>query len=343
MNKDEPMDRLLERGLRVRVDVRPSDACLDPETLAAWMDGTLAPAERAAAETHAADCDRCLAMVSAVARTAPGPPPATRPSWLSLRWLVPLATGAAAVATWMLVQPPAMLTPSSPDSTLADAAKEERPAIGAPEPAQSRTDALEKKAEAPAAKEQDLSRRRADAAPPKRSSAENKVDALKPSAAEPEARPASPLTAAKAAPNQRAELADERTKQTFSAAAAPGLIVVSQDSTVRWRLAGHIIERSIDGGKTWQRLTTGTEIDLLAGSSPSANVCWVTGRAGLVLRTTDGTTWRRLTFPDPTPDLVAVTASSDLSATVTTSNGRTYRTTDGGRTWSLQENPAAPF
>jgi photosystem II stability/assembly factor-like uncharacterized protein len=72
-------------------------------------------------------------------------------------------------------------------------------------------------------------------------------------------------------------------------------------------------------------------------------VCWIVGRSGLVLLSTDGETWRRLDFPDATVDLVSVTARDGAAATVTAANGRIYRTTDAGRTWTLQENPAAPF
>ena len=57
----------------------------------------------------------------------------------------------------------------------------------------------------------------------------------------------------------------------------------------------------------------------------------------------DGQTWQTLAAPAPGVDLVAVTATDALSAAVTTADKRTYRTIDGGRTWTLQENPAASF
>ena len=42
--------------------------------------------------------------------------------------------------------------------------------------------------------------------------------------------------------------------------------------------------------------------------------------------------------------IVAIRAVDALSATVTTSDGRTLSTTDGGATWApSQEKPAAPF
>jgi photosystem II stability/assembly factor-like uncharacterized protein len=72
-------------------------------------------------------------------------------------------------------------------------------------------------------------------------------------------------------------------------------------------------------------------------------MCWIVGRSGLVLLSSDGQTWRRLDFIDTTLDLVSVTARDGVAATVTAANGRSYSTTDAGRTWTLQENPPAPF
>lgn len=103
------------------------------------------------------------------------------------------------------------------------------------------------------------------------------------------------------------------------------------------------MERSTDGARTWKAQPTGTALDLLAGSSPAPAVCWIVGRSGLVLLSTDGETWRRLDFPDGTVDLVDVTARDGVAATVTAADRRRYSTTDAGRTWTLQEIPAAPF
>ena len=80
----------------------------------------------------------------------------------------------------------------------------------------------------------------------------------------------------------------------------------------------------------------------LTGAAPSAAVCWVVGPAGTVLLTTDGRTWRRIEFPDRA-DLAGVAAADASNATITTADGRVFRTRDGGRSWLLQETPAAPF
>jgi hypothetical protein len=102
---------------------------------------------------------------------------------------------------------------------------------------------------------------------------------------------------------------------------------------VVWRLGpGGSIERSADGGATWQRQSSGVSADLLAGSAPSATVCWAVGRGGVVLRTTDGGTWTQLGSPT-SQDLTAIVAVDADQATVTTADGKRYATTDGGRTW----------
>ncbi len=72
---------------------------------------------------------------------------------------------------------------------------------------------------------------------------------------------------------------------------------------------------------------------LTAGSAPSDVVCWLVGRAGAVLRTSDGTTWARLPAPAP-DDLVQIEAEDARTATVTTAGGVSFRTVDGGQTWA---------
>jgi photosystem II stability/assembly factor-like uncharacterized protein len=112
-------------------------------------------------------------------------------------------------------------------------------------------------------------------------------------------------------------------------------IIVSPDPAVRWRFAERAVERSIDSGRTWQPQTAGAASELLAGVSPSPSVCWLVGRSGLVLLSTDGETWSRLGFPDPKADIVSVSAPDSLAATVVTADGRRFQTADGGSTWRL--------
>jgi hypothetical protein len=83
------------------------------------------------------------------------------------------------------------------------------------------------------------------------------------------------------------------------------------------RIRGAVLEHSVNGGSTWEGVTTNATTELTAGSAPSSTVCWVVGRAGTVLLSSDGRTWRRVAFPEPV-DLAAVQATDARTATVTT-------------------------
>jgi hypothetical protein len=122
------------------------------------------------------------------------------------------------------------------------------------------------------------------------------------------------------------------------------LEIRSPQSDYRWRIvppAG--IHRSVDAGVTWSVVdpipakdAAGQQflpVVLTAGSSPSRDVCWIVGRAGIVLLTTDGATWQRRQIPEAA-DLTAVRAVDARTATVMTADGRQFVTADGGVTWT---------
>jgi len=123
--------------------------------------------------------------------------------------------------------------------------------------------------------------------------------------------------------------------------AAGSVDIQSPDPNYRWRiLAPAGVQRSIDGGMTWAVVdpfaTTrvAAPVALTAGFSPSRDTCWIVGRAGLVLLSTDGTTWQRRALPEQA-DLNGVRASDAQHAIVTTADSRQFVTTDGGVTWGL--------
>jgi photosystem II stability/assembly factor-like uncharacterized protein len=117
-------------------------------------------------------------------------------------------------------------------------------------------------------------------------------------------------------------------------ATAPETIIASSNPSTRFRLLrGGGVQRSADGGATWQTEVTGATDTLTAGFSPSPSVCWLIGPSGTVLLSTDGRSWRRRPFPESV-DLRSVTASDSDNATVTTVDGRVFVTTDGGQNWS---------
>jgi hypothetical protein len=119
---------------------------------------------------------------------------------------------------------------------------------------------------------------------------------------------------------------------------APTFDVVTGDATVRWRvIEGRLVQRSVDQGRTW---STNYTLDagagrITSGVCPTAAVCWLAGRSGLVLRTTDGQKWQRVPFPQDL-ELTAVTSTGERTATVVAADGRRFATADGGRTWAGQ-------
>jgi photosystem II stability/assembly factor-like uncharacterized protein len=119
--------------------------------------------------------------------------------------------------------------------------------------------------------------------------------------------------------------------------AAAGPVIVSSNPARQWRIVpggpGGAVQRSTDGGSTWQTQMTGVSVTLAAGASPTPSVCWLVGPAGTVVLSTDGSSWRRLGFPE-VADLVSVTATDDKTATVTAADGRLFSTADGGLTWA---------
>ena len=102
----------------------------------------------------------------------------------------------------------------------------------------------------------------------------------------------------------------------------------------RWRvLANRTVQRSTTNGATWIPVTIDPALVITNGSAPSRLVCWLIGRTGVVLRTTDGSTFEKVPFPLAT-DLASIVATDARSATVTTTTGLVYATTDGGASWA---------
>jgi hypothetical protein len=121
-----------------------------------------------------------------------------------------------------------------------------------------------------------------------------------------------------------------------------GLVkIFPENGDVIWRIGhGGRIEKSTGSEQTWQKQESGVTSDLLAGSAPSNDVCWISGMNGTILRTTDGGAhWTRITSPtqqtNVTPDWTSVTATDASHATVTMPGGTAFVTGDGGNTWKI--------
>jgi hypothetical protein len=327
---------------------------LDAETVAAWIDGGLDATSLAAAEAHASNCERCQALLATVARTLPSEiapgfiAPAFRRGIRWRWWLAPIAATAAAVMLWMVVpqeptRPPASQAPAgdmaqrSAETATPSPATEPPPAVAQaprPAPAEPTADARfseprPKVARADAEAKAKVADTQANkAAAPLRDQQADRVANRQEKLEENRVRAAPAPAAPAAAPAEGARLGATQLRKQV----AP-LEFVSPDPNRRWRaITAGTIEFSQDGGRTWIPVRLNAGEDVTGGASPAPLVCWIVGRAGLVLLATDGTNFTRLPFPERV-DLISITAADAQRATVTTADGRTFQTSDNGRNW----------
>ena len=349
--RDESTDALLRRTLSPGQEPETTDACLDAETAAAWLDGKLLGAALEHARTHVADCARCQALMATFVRAEGGfvqpAAPATTPKivetaprgpwWM---WMVPVAAAAAVLVivimlprkTPQVAQAPAAAVPAPDQSKLADA----KNALAETPPAE------EKKAEETKVNAKDVDQ--AGKLEAKKRQQDAQARAAAPPAAT--ARPANEVAAAapppptQPTPAAAASRDEGRMREVVQAPPLRRDEIGSPDPLVRWRLRRRTVEKSIDGGKSWTAVPTGIDAEWTAGAAPTATAFWIVGRGGMVARSTDGRAFERIPFPELT-DLSAVQATDAQTATVSSADGHTFTTTDGGRSWArrdLQEN-----
>ena len=131
--------------------------------------------------------------------------------------------------------------------------------------------------------------------------------------------------------NDRLEFSPSLKKAGFDNAKA----ILASNGTVRWRvLSAGRIERSVDSGVTWMPQKSGVKVELLAGSAPSEAVCWIVGRSGAVLRTTDGGGhWNKVVSP-MRGDIAGVQAADAMTAEIVdAAKSARFVTHDGGVSW----------
>jgi len=334
--RDAEMDRLLRTALRPEANTAQS-RCPEAGLLAAYIEQALAAEEKERLHHHLAGCSRCQQTLAVMTRDLPAQDtrPQVRTPWLSRshwRWLVPaalaasltvyLATRQAIAPGVTLIQP--IMTQSVPEAEPPPPPlPPERPAPSAVRQSPSGTLAQLQPAEFGP-------ERRAKTTPSLAKSAEadqtstprelKRADAKAPANAAPAAAPL-------------AEKPAGLRRNTAFVIGAP-MVIGAPGGNVLWRLeTGGRISRSQDDGATWYPKRSGVDTALLAGSAPSAAVCWIVGIGGTVLLTTDGERWDLRPFPARV-DLTGVEARSARVATVTARDGRRFSTGDGGATWT---------
>ena len=358
-DRDAAVERWLRRTSASEAPLSAAGPCPDAEEIAAWADGGVSAENRSNIERHLSACARCQAIAGTMARTesiAEWAVPKGRSPWRWLTWAIPL-TGAATIAMLVVLDRQMLETRrTAAPAPVTVESKADQPA-GTRERAelkdQGRADAPGDRGAA-AAKLADEKQR-----PGNFAKAENEqrskdtLSSARPSAPPapavappaPVAEPTAPLKQPQQQAAEKTARAEELDRLAMNRLAAAPLEIRSPDATVRWRITGTLVQRSVDAGSTWSPVDLGLPAVITAGAAPTSTTCWLAGRGGLVLLTTDGKTWTRSSIPDAT-DLSAIRATDARIATVTTADGREFATTDGGRTWvrrDLQENPAAPF
>ena len=360
-DREAAVDRWLHRTSAAAADLNVTAACPDAEQMAAWADGGLSGEARTSVEAHLASCARCQAVAGTLARTesiVQWATPERRSPWRWLTWAIPL-TAAATIAMVIVVDRRSQSTLSQRRADVPPVAEARR---GNPSPT-APAERAELKDQAPPTRERpgaaaepaNAQKRSSDQARAEneKANASRATDSLSAPArsAPPPATP--PASTVQPAPRQALEQkaaaaqakAEESDRRLARADEGAVIEIRSPDPAVRWRVIGTQVQRSIDAGTTWTASPTPPPAGITAGSAPSASVCWLVGRGGLVLLSIDGLRWEATTSP-ATTDLSAIRATDARNATVTTTDGREFSTTDGGRTWvrrDLQEIPTAPF
>jgi hypothetical protein len=350
--RDRSIEGLLRRRLEPGTELPATEACVDAETLAAWMDGSLSGDALNRAEHHAAGCARCQAMLASMARTLPETETPARPWWRirTVKWIVPIAAAATAVLLWVSVgrQQNAAVAPvttvltsrtsepAGPPAPLADA-QERSPGAAQDARVARDKDALagSAKAEAPA----DLRARRKQSLPEPvaRGAVGGTVDALRPSlqtrsenarsAASPAAAtpaPAAPPPAATAAPNVAPPPA---TEPSVPQPLAQTVTAIPESSAKAMRMAGRAGEAA--------SFAAGVEI-----ASPEPAFRWRLLAPATIQRSVDGAViWK----PQVAPSGIVLTAGSSPSRDVCWIVGRggAVALSTDGTTWQLRPFPEA--
>jgi hypothetical protein len=128
-----------------------------------------------------------------------------------------------------------------------------------------------------------------------------------------------------------ARLESTLAKSRDDASAPPVVLVVSASEEETFRAIGGRVDRSIDGGRTWQHAFTSSGGPVTAAAC-AGGTCWFGTSDGRVERRVRGGFAGSVLPVRERVDAIAPTTQA--SAVVTIQGGRKFRTTDGGATWT---------
>jgi len=95
---------------------------------------------------------------------------------------------------------------------------------------------------------------------------------------------------------------------------------------------GGLVVKSLDSGKTWNSLSSGTSNDLISVHVLNATNYFICGKSDLVISSTDGNTFTAIS-PGSSSDWNDVYFSTENNGTVCGSERKIMYTTDAGKSW----------
>jgi hypothetical protein len=280
--------------------------CPEPSLLVAYLDGTLFHRDASDVDDHVATCKNCSDLLAAMRRVRAE----EQRSKSSRRLIMGIGVAVVAVAGvggWVWL--PGSTNARPPESAVARVATPASPSpSAAPSSAVPQTTVEQEPVTPPPPP------RRPVAKESSRSTPNTKV-------------PPKPTTAV----NDGA-----RVDPVAKPIQVEGDVVIrgrNANRRIIWRTRDRVIEHSIDGGATWTTEYT-ADRTIRAGAFVDANVAWLAGDGGLILRRTKNG-WFAATSPGEAA-VKSVRASSPSKATVTLVDGRVFSTDNGGVSWSAQ-------